>query len=89
MTQRTMREIWEASRGQLELMTTADVFDIYIRPLQAVSWSNGVLTLAAPTERAREWCEVRLNRMIQRELSLEADRSVKVNYVLEEVLRAQ
>lgn len=83
MAQRTMREIWEAARDYLRLAMVVDVYEIYVRPLQPVSWADGVLTLAAPSERVRAWCEVRLNRVIEREISLEAGRSVKVNYVLE------
>lgn len=88
MAGRTMREIWEATREQLALMVTADVYDLCIRPLQAMSWSNGTLTLLAPTEPARAWCEIRLSRMIEREVSLEAGRSVNVSYVAGEVERA-
>lgn len=88
MTQRTMREIWETSRGYMQLMVTEFAYDIYLKPLRPVSWENGVLTLAAPSERVREWCAVRMNRMIEREISLEAGRSIKVNYVLEGVERA-
>lgn len=84
MAQRTMREIWETSRGYLQLMVTEFAYDIYLKPLRPVSWENGVLTLAAPTEREREWCEVRMNRMIERELRLEAGRPVRVVYVLAE-----
>lgn len=83
MAQRTMREVWDKTRGYLELSVTADVFEIYLRPLQPLSWADGTLTMAAPSERVRAWCDVRLNRMIEREISLEAGRSVKVNYVLE------
>lgn len=83
MAQRTMRDNWETVRNYLQLAMTTDVFEIYVRPLQPVSWVDGTLTMAAPTERVRAWCEVRLNRVIEREISLEAGRSVKVNYVLE------
>lgn len=83
MAQRTMREIWETSRGYMQLMVTEFAYDIYLKPLKPVSWENGVLTMAAPSERVREWCAVRMNRMIEREISLEAGRSVKVIYVTE------
>lgn len=83
MAQRTMREVWDRTRNYLQLAMVADVFEIYVRPLQPIGWADGVLTMAAPTERARAWCEVRLNRVIEREISLEAGRSVKVIYVTE------
>ena len=79
---RTMREIWERVRDYLKLMVTADVFDLYIRPLQPAGWAGGTLTLAAPTERVRSWCALRFNRMIEREVTLEAGRPVQVVYVV-------
>lgn len=81
---RTMREIWEASRANLALILEPSAYALNVERLQAVSWANGTLTLLAPTVYARDWCAIRLNRAIEREVSLEAARSVRVVYVVGE-----
>lgn len=84
-----MRQIWQASQGHLQLI----LFDPYIwrtciATLVPVSWQHGVLTLAAPDQCVRDVCAIRLNRLIQREVSLEAGRPVTVHYIVTETSHA-
>lgn len=85
---RTIRDIWEASRANLALVLDPSAYALNVERLRAVSWENGTLTLLAPSQMAREWCEIRLNRAIEREVCLEAGRSVRVVYVVGEVCHA-
>ena len=82
---RTMREIWQTVQGYTELMLPQDVWTLNIQPLQAVAWhsATGTLTLAAPTTYARDWCAVRLDRLIRRELGLETGRDITINYIVQ------
>lgn len=81
---RSMREIWERCKLDLRLMLAADVWELNVRPLRAVDWSDGTLTLATNSAAGREWCEVRLDRVIRREVCLEAGRDVRTVYILKE-----
>lgn len=82
--QPTMREIWQTSQAHLKLM----FYDPYVwqenvASLVPVSWQDGILTLAAPSQRACDLCTIRFNRAIQREVSLEASRPVTIHYTVQ------
>lgn len=80
----TMRQIWQTSQGHLKLMFYDPcIWQENIAPLVPASWQNGILTLAAPSHGVRDLCAIRLNRLIQREVSLEAGRPVTINYIVQ------
>lgn len=56
----------------------------YLSKLQPVSYSGGVLIVAAPDERVRQICELRLNRLLAGELRYTAGRPIALHYVLQD-----
>ena len=78
----TMREIFAAVQADMRLMLDTGSWEMRIAGLQPLSYDDGVLVVAAPSEHAREWCEVRLDRIIRRELRARTQREIAVRYVL-------
>lgn len=79
----TMREMFEQVRGDLRVMMDPQAWSLWISGLQPVSYGQGVLVVAAPSESARVWCQTRGDRLIRRELRRAADRDVQVQYVVQ------
>jgi len=82
-TPATMREIFEQVRGDLRMMLDGQAWTLWISGLQPVSYTHGVLVVAAPSESARSWCETRGDRLIRRELRRATERDVQVQYVVQ------
>lgn len=78
----TMREIFAQVQADMKLMLDPFCWETRIAGLQPQSYADGVLVVEAPDEHARHWCEVRLDRIIRRELQARTQRQIAVRYVL-------
>lgn len=78
----TMRETFGQVQADMRLMIEPSAWEMCIQGLEPQSYSTGVLVVAAPNEHARQWCEVRLDRIIRRELQARTQREIAVRYVL-------
>lgn len=78
----TMREVFAQVQADMKLMLDPYCWELRIAGLQPQSYADGVLVVAAPNEHARQWCEIRLDRIISRELRARTQRPIAVRYVL-------
>lgn len=79
----TMREAFALAVDNLKPGYPA-AWDLYLRRLTPVQYRDGTLTVAAPDERTRDMCALRLRRLIAAEMHLVTGRPVAVEYVLAE-----
>ena len=77
----TMREAWAQAVENLRLGYPLR-HELYLSKLEPVSYTAGVLTVAAPDARVRDLCALRLARLVRQELAYTAGRDVDVRYVL-------
>jgi hypothetical protein len=78
----TMREAFGQAVENLRPGYPA-AWDLYLRRLTPVAYQSGTLTVAAPDERTRDICALRLQRLIRDELLYVTSRTVDVEYVLQ------
>jgi hypothetical protein len=79
---RTIRGIFADIKAELKLAMMPDAWMMYIRPLAPVSFEQGLLTLETPDAFVQQVCEVRLDRVIRRELAAHSGRPIETRYVV-------
>lgn len=77
---RTMRQIFADVKRELALAMTDSAWEMYIQPLEPKSFEQGVLVLEATSPFAIEWCQVRLDKVIRRELQAHSGRPIETRY---------
>jgi hypothetical protein len=73
---------WQAVLGQLQTEMPHASFDTWVRSTKAISYEDGVLTVAAPNAYARDWLEGHLASTINHVLVDILSTSVCVNFVV-------
>lgn len=79
---RTMRQIFASIQRELELTMAPDAWLMYIRPLAPASFEQGVLTVETPDAFVQQVCEVRLDKVLRRELAAHSGRPIETRYVV-------
>lgn len=77
----TMRDHWQQAQGYLQIMTTPEAYNLWLKPLRPVGYSNNTLTLAAPDAVVQGKAQ-RLTRLISNALLYQTDRSIAVEITL-------
>ena len=80
-------EMWQRILAQLELQLTRATFASLLQESQGVDCREGVLTVAVPNHRAKDWLEARLMPMIKRTVGRMVEAGAKaerVCFVVEE-----
>lgn len=79
---KTMREHWEKMLEMMKRTCDLSVLDIYIRPLKPVAYAGNVLTVEAPTERLREYAQLRLDKRLVFALYMQTGREIEICYTV-------
>ncbi len=73
---------WEAAVGQLKLEMPQAAFETWVRPVELVTYADGVFVLGAPTIYARDWLESRITSTLARLLTGIMNQSCAVKFVV-------
>lgn len=82
MDRQPAQALWETALGELELQLTSVNFNTWLRDTAALAFDGATLTVAAPTDFAREWLETRLRQVIVCTLSRLAEAPLDVRFVV-------
>lgn len=77
-----MRQVFSTVQKELQLVMVPDAWLMYVRPLTPASFEKGVLTVETPDAFVQEVCEVRLDKMIRREMAAHVGRTIETRYVV-------
>jgi hypothetical protein len=78
----TPDQAWEAARGQLQAEVDRAAYETWVRNVEYIGFEEGVFTLGAANEYAREWLEDRLTSIAERVLTGIIGQRVKVDFVM-------
>ena len=78
------QQLWCDAKRELELMMTDGAYGRWIKNSVAIERNNGTLMVAVCDRYAKEWCETRLNKMIERTLSGIAGEAITVRFVVQD-----
>jgi hypothetical protein len=77
----TINDIWQATLGQLSAQINRSTYQEWVEGTQAVSYTNGVLTVQAKHVMAREWLSKQLNSSIEATASALANMPITIRYI--------
>ena len=66
MSDHSVRRIWEATLGQLQLQVTRPSFDTWLKGTVGLSYQDNQLVVGVPTTFAAEWLEQRMAHLIEK-----------------------
>lgn len=82
MDRQPAQALWETALGELELQLTPVNFNTWLRDTAALSFDGTTLTVAAPSDFAREWLETRLRQVVVCVLSRLTEARLDVRFVV-------
>lgn len=74
--------LWGSAKSQLQSQLPRATFDRLLKNTRAVSYRDGSLVVATPSQTALEWLEKRLHRQIERSVLMFADEPVTLSFVV-------
>jgi hypothetical protein len=77
----TVREIWRATLGHLSVQLNRTTYVMWVEGARAVSYADGVLTVRARHDGARDWLAEHLNHSIEGTVSSLAQCPITVRYI--------
>jgi hypothetical protein len=80
----TPRDIWRAAFNQLQLRLDSATWQTYVSRAQLADYADGVWTIQAHNERARDMLQYRMNRTIWRLLSDFSGQEVELKFTVAE-----
>jgi hypothetical protein len=78
----TPEQAWEAARGQLQAEVDRVAYETWVRDVEYIGFEEGVFTLGAANEYARQWLEDRLVSIAERVLTGIIGQRVQVDFVM-------
>ncbi|HEX7432300.1 MAG TPA: chromosomal replication initiator protein DnaA [Anaerolineaceae bacterium] len=73
-------QAWQATLGQLQMEMSKASFDTWVRSATLIAYEDGIFTIGVQNAYARDWLESRLTSTVTRMLAGMVDRSVVVNF---------
>jgi hypothetical protein len=77
-------QAWQAAIEQLQMEMPKAAFDTWVRDTEMLSYSDGEFTIGADNLYARDWVENRLSSTITRLLTGIMNRTVEVNFIVQD-----
>ncbi|MBI4302373.1 MAG: chromosomal replication initiator protein DnaA [Chloroflexi bacterium] len=81
-TERTPKDIWQATLGQLQLMVTRPNYDTWLKDTVPLGYENNVFVVGAATTFATEYLEKRLKSLIKKSLTSVMGQPTEVRIIL-------
>ena len=78
------RDLWSAAKGELQLQFPKATYETWIKDSGAESYEDGLLVVLVRNPYAKDWLEHRLRGVIERTLTSIAQRTVEVQFVVEQ-----
>ena len=77
------QKAWQAALGELQLQVTSDIFEMYLHPTRFWGYEDGTFIVTVPNGFAKDWLEMRLNRIVKKTLRHIVHREVEINYMVQ------
>ena len=77
---------WQATKLQLEMQMTRNLYELWVKDTQAVRYDGNVLTVAAENPEAQSWLSSRLTSTVERLLIGILNAEVNVKFVVAETV---
>jgi hypothetical protein len=77
----TISDIWRATLSQLSVQINRSTYQDWVEGTEAVSYTNGVLTVQAKHVMARDWLSKQLNQSIEETISALANIPITIRYI--------
>ena len=77
-------QAWQAVLGQLQMEMPRASFDTWVRDTRFIGWEEGVFTVGARNNYARDWLDNRLLSTVSRLLAGMLNQSVEVRFVVDQ-----
>ncbi len=74
--------VWPAALGELQLQTTAAIFDTWLRGTRMLKYEDNTFVIGVKSGYAKEWLETRLLGLIKRTLARLTGQSVAVRFIV-------
>jgi hypothetical protein len=78
----TAEQAWQIAQGQLQAEVDRVAFETWVRDVEFISFKEGIITLGAANEYARDWLEDRLTSIAERVIAGIIGQRVKVQFVM-------
>ncbi len=80
MIDRTARQLWETTLGELQLQVSRPTYETWLKGTSGLALQGSVLTVAAPTPFAAECLEKRMYALVERTVERVAQRSLEIKF---------
>src|SRR5512143_1017664 len=77
-----VRQIWQATLGELQLQITRANFNTWLKNTEVVSYEDNFFVIGAPSTFAVEWLENRLHSLVKKTLTGVVGQTVDVRFVV-------
>ena len=80
MREATVKEVWRAVLGELQLQLPRTTFETWLKPTDGLSWDDHAIVVQAPSPFAVSWLERMMYQTIQKTVAKVANRPLEVHF---------